>query len=300
MRDKRLLRREFAQDYSRYARQSVAVGPGSHSAWTNENLECQLTKDYHRVEKGLALPAPKRPFGHDLGRRLDKLIARAQEMKIDAPYVGAAREARQALDLWNSTGQIVDQVSPLDSGRPERLGVSDEFFRSRHSVRDFTGEAIERRTLLHAVELATQSPSVCNRQPWHVRLLTDRQSIQRALQFQNGNRGFTEVIPALYIVTVDQRLFAGAGERNQAWIEGGIFASSLVWALHAEGLESCMLNMSVVNAVSTRLRAEFDIEDQEVVICMIAAGHGRPGHRRARSLRRTIEDLMRPSPVEQS
>jgi nitroreductase len=111
------------------------------------------------------------------------------------------------------------------------------------------------------------------------------------LRFQSGNTGFTDSIPTLAVITTDTRYFSGIGERNQAWIEGGLFAMSFVWALHALGYDTCMLNMSVPNKTAAALRAEASIDDAEQVIMMIAIGRGRPGHRRARSPRKSVSEV---------
>ncbi len=114
-----------------------------------------------------------------------------------------------------------------------------------------------------------------------------------ALSLQNGNSGFGSAVPTVALVTVDTQLFAGPGERNQGWIDGGLFSMSFVWALHGLGLDSCMLNLSLRNGRSDALRRTLDIPDYELPIMMIAIGYARPGHRVARSPRRPIDEIVR-------
>ena len=68
---------EFVQDASRYRRFAAESGR-SPSRMTDSQLEAQLTKDYHRVEKGLALREPRRPFGAEVEARLNKYLPEAQ------------------------------------------------------------------------------------------------------------------------------------------------------------------------------------------------------------------------------
>ncbi|MBS4753334.1 nitroreductase family protein [Nocardioides sp. zg-ZUI104] len=148
---------------------------------------------------------------------------------------------------WNRGGQVVDEVSPLRT--PQERGVNDpeRFFGTRHSVRDYDDRPVQEDLLMRAVELAINTPSACNRQAWHVRFFRGN-DVVRVLRHQNGNSGFAENVPCVAVVTVDARLFAGAGERNQGWIEGGLFSMSLLyWALHSLGADGCMLNMSLTN-----------------------------------------------------
>ena len=115
----------------------------------------------------------------------------------------------------------------------------------------------------------------------------------RILRFKSGNTGFADSIATLAVVTTDTQIFAGIGERNQAWIERGLFSMSFVWALHALGYDTCMLNMSVRNKVSVALRREAGIDDAELIIMMIDIGRGRPRHCRARLPRKVLDSVIR-------
>ncbi|GAA4741716.1 hypothetical protein GCM10023328_23660 [Modestobacter marinus] len=123
-------------------------------------------------------------------------------------------------------------------------------------------------------------------------LRPDPARIARLAGLQNGNAGFRDQIPCLLVVTVDAKLFAGAGERNQRWVDGGLYAMSLVWALHAQGVASCMLNWSVGHAQSRRLRGAAGIPDHLDVVTLVAAGHPRDGLRVARSPRRPVDEVL--------
>ena len=54
-----------------------------------------------------------------------------------------------------------------------------------------------------------------------------------------GNAGFGDRVPLVLVITSDLQTFFAPEERNQAWIDGGMFAMSLVHALHSLGLASC-------------------------------------------------------------
>jgi len=282
------LHREFHSDRLRYARHCV---PGEvESGVEGRNREAQLTKDYHRLEKALALRAPRKPFGIAVASRLESLLDEARPAELRAPYVHHATTALAALESWNTFGDRSDEVTPTPEPLDRRLQDLDQFFMSRHSVRDFDAEPVSQTVLDHAVELAINTPSVCNRQAWNVRYFHAPETID-VLRFQNGNSGFGDKVPAVALITVDARMFAGPGERNQGWIDGGLFAMSLVWALHGLGLDTCMLNMSLRNSQVDDLRKAIGLQDHELVIMMIAVGHGREGHRVTRSPRRTVAEV---------
>lgn len=281
--------REYAADRRRYLANMMPDDRAIDTRLRGRNLEAQITKDYHRIEKGLALRNPRQPFGYEVKTRLEMLLPFAEPGQ---EYAEHARSALSALDEWNSEGTIAEDISPRRiPDVASRNAAPEDFFRSRHSVRDFTPAPITKDLLVRAVSLALCSPSVCNRQSWRVHFFHGSEATE-VLAFQNGSAGFRETVPTIAVVTVDTRAFAGAKERNQAWIEGGIFSMSLVWALHALGLDSCMLNMSVPTEKADALRRRVDASDAELVIMMVAIGQAREGHRRARSPRRDVDDVV--------
>ena len=282
---------DFAADYRRYARSALS-SEGVSANMTPTQLEAQITKDYHRVEKGLALANPKRPFGADVSERLAALVPRAEAAAPSASYLTPAAAARSALARWNTTGEIDEQVAPTSPRQSApSFANAEELFETRHSVRDFAEKRPSRESIERALALAMRSPSVCNRQPWSVRLYAG-ESVSTVLQHQNGNRGFAGLTPVVALVSVDVAHFAGPGERNQAWIEGGIFASTFVWALHSIGIASCMLNLSLTTSRANALRTATGMKANEIPIMMIAIGEARPGHRIARSRRRELDELV--------
>ncbi|WP_166651656.1 nitroreductase family protein [Arthrobacter sp. AG258] len=254
-----------------------------------------MTKDYHRVEKGLALRHPRSKFGADVMARLSMLLPVASAEYPEAPYTRFAIEASEALGLWNSGHGVDEEIAPTSESlvTPQwDIGFVETFFNSRKSVRQFDlDRPVSQDLLARATRLASTTPSVCNRQPWKVRFyLGDH--VSNVLAYQNGNAGFRHEVPCVGLITVDTRMFAGASERNQPWIEGGVFAMSLVYALHGVGLQSCMLNMSVLNKHASVVRAATGLEDAEQIIMMVAIGHAPSSYRVARSPKRDISELM--------
>ena len=278
--------REFSLDLIRYWRHSLPVHSNlAFARRSSKNLEAQLIMDYHSIEKGMALPTPKRPYGRGKADQIGRAIPLGREIGVSESVISVAESAQAAVRTWNDDGSLSAEIAPVATGGNRGVADADVFFQSRHSVRDFSDREVSDEELAHAVRLALQSPSVCNRQSWLVRFFRGA-DVSRALSHQKGNTGFGHVVPAVALVTVDTRLFVGSGERNQPWIEGGIFSMSLVWALHALGLDSCMLNLSLDNKWVEALRKEFSIPEYESAIMMIAIGYGRDGHRVARSPRR--------------
>ena len=121
-----------------------------------------------------------------------------------------------------------------------------------------------------AISIAQSTPSVCNRQTWRTHVFLDKEQIKEILKYQNGNRGFGEDAAAILIVTASLPYFIGVGERNQAFIDGGMYAMTLVYALHSLGLGTCCLNLWVSQVWILGCNEVAKIPCDEVLIMMIA------------------------------
>lgn len=237
--------RETVEDARRHIRYSAATDGRSALSRQARQIEAQLTKDYHRIEKGLALRNPRPKFGADPAARLRRDLPRYEALDGHSPVVVShAMSALEGLEQWHANESHTDG-GPTKLPTPYKgLSEAETFFRSRASIRDFADRSLDPDIVRSAADLALCSPSVCNRQAWALWAFHDRATIDRLAALQNGNAGFREQIPCLLVVAVDARLFAGSGERNQRWIDGGLYVMSLAWALHAQG--SRLLHVELV------------------------------------------------------
>lgn len=167
-----------------------------------------------------------------------------------------------------------------------------DFFWSRSSVRQFAPDPVTPEELELAVSIAQRSPCVCNRQSGRVRALTERSDISDALAIQGGARGFEREVPLLLVISSELANFQGAGERNQCWVDGGLFAMSLMWGLHSLGLVSCALNWSKEPAVDRELKSRFDIPASESIIFLLAVGRPPEEFTVARSPRKPLNEVL--------
>ncbi len=286
-----------------------------------ENLAAIITMEYHRLEKGLALQNRKVGAGQDVVVRL--LHAIQAQFKLQ----GASEEGAiglRTLEVYleetpreNLNAETIEHLSLLKQLKnnycgAEALGMhggyrdttADEirsysgkaqvdFLRRRHSIRSYSEEAISAAIIHEITEIALSTPSVCNRQAWSVYALTKKELILKALAFQNGNRGFADGIPLLFVVAADLRRFVSVEERNQGWIDGGLFSMTLMLAIHAKGLGSCPLNWSATRENDRGLRKLLGIPEHEVVIMMISAGNLPTQFKVTASPRRSVTSILK-------
>jgi nitroreductase len=252
---------------------------------------------YHALEKGFSLPSPRAGFGKEkallllnaMDKHLEKFKPSLQfysALKVLECYLSYLKELdfdfdgieRKLKTLKNkveeknlaqggfkkTSREIIQSNSQIDLSK---------FFESRHSIRNFSAVEVERALLYQAIKMAQKSPSVCNRQSARVYIYNNDARGKAILNCQNGNKGFGHTANKILIITSELGAFLSVGERNQCWIDGGLFAMSIIYALHSLGLGTCCLNWSMEKEDDLKLRKEANISESENVIMLIAVGH---------------------------
>ncbi|MCA1920535.1 MAG: nitroreductase family protein, partial [Flavobacterium piscis] len=102
--------------------------------------------------------------------------------------------------------------------------------------------------------------------------IREKTTKEKALALQNGNRGFGFLADKILVVTEDLNYFLSIAERNEAYINGGMFSMNLLYALHFYGIGACPLNWCAEKSNDMALRKLCLIPENEIIIMMIAIG----------------------------
>lgn len=287
-----ILIREYFYDASRFSKWSSSLRDPNCKA----QIAAHITMDYHRLEKGMALPEPRRGFGKDVVERLLTNIDRYHEnygadelCSIAVGVLAVYQDRQKMLDFHNEKlDASLDKIGFLNKNLHKNYGVkrvsnkdlfpfdtedAERFIYSRQSVRNFTGELVSNEAIQRIVKLAQRAPSVCNRQCGRLYYTNDKKRISEVLKFQNGNSGFGHTLGGVFIVAADLSAFTSMGERNQSYVDGGIFAMQTLAAIHSQALGGCMLNWSMTSDRDKELRKEFGIPPEHIIITLIGFGH---------------------------
>lgn len=304
----------FAYDEERFWRYSGAWKGGQRK----EAQLAGLTVSYHVIEKGLTMPARRLGFGQGVVKELvgqieafaerygsdDSQIRHAvgvvrayHDLHVDAGY---RFEDRQLWDLLNdflSKHREIPAAVQHHVTREEFYVSKNadfaQFSRSRHTVRNFdSSRGVEVAKIRCAVRLAMTAPSACNRQHAAVYCLSNRDLCLKVLQLQGGNRGFGHLADKVLIVTADTQRTLLPRERNDAFVNGGMFLMNLCYALHHEEVAHCILTWAQNPDVDQELRRLVPIKNSEVVIALLACGEAPAEFNVAASPRRDLESVL--------
>lgn len=303
---------DYLYDFSRYFRYSSTFYYGSRN-----NRLSRITAMYHSVERGLALPEVIPGFG---AQNIAYLVEAIEEYIRIFDVDNTLSPAAGALDAYLRYNQDkgVDppnrvaiervlyklrqiRIEERDGGTIElsrssihnaSSNVTADFFLKRYSIRQYTDEEVSTADIDAAIVIAQKSPAVCNRQECRVYVVHDKKLMSKMLAIQ-GSRGFNHQINKLLVVTNQLTAFYGMNERNQCWIDGGMFAMSLILGLHAQGLGTCCLNWSKSALQDREMRKLLRLPPPEVIITLVAVGHLPAKLLVARSVRQPLASAHR-------
>jgi hypothetical protein len=190
-----------------------------HFSTKTENSSISyIIRLYHSIEKGLTMPNFRFGFGKTTMQVLIKEIERHYKtfgtsdqlehaVKVVSEYDFCHKHANFTLDseLETKIDKLLKKFPEIKATSVQVDKSSDEYFKdvnndflafseSRKSVRNFSEKPVEIDRILEAIKIAQNAPSACNRQPGRVKIISDQNMKVKALELQNGNRGFDKTI----------------------------------------------------------------------------------------------------------
>jgi len=297
----------------------------NHSLYRNkksfENLEADLILNYHSIEKGLLFENTRPYFAKERVMKLHKILIKdsiisnvhKSQVKVGYQVMCEYFELHQKLGFEIKDFYTIEQYyfyksklacyyQPSFSGAIEFERTEfynsintnfQEFSNSRKSIRNFTGEKIDIERIKTAIDLAKNAPSVCNRQASKVYLVEDKLKIDKILKIQGGFTGYSENVSQLLILTNDRSYYYTLGERNQFYIDGGLFLLNLLYALHFYKIANCPANWGKLVQEEKLLDHVIKIPKAEKIICMIPIGEAVQNFKVTLSKRRDTEEILK-------
>lgn len=257
---------------------------------TRTKYNYKVLKAYHKIEKSLSFTKRNKTSGNaaalELVNLLHKIIERFGSFNhIDDQAIFVLKKYSEVNDecsveiinfLNKYDNKLASESATIDFSKEQlymgKLIDPENFFLSRYSIREFSDKKIQLSEIYRAINLALKTPSACNRQPWKVYIYQDDKIIQEILKYQNGNAGFGHKIKNLMIICSDMEAFDTSNERNQHWIDGGMFSMSLIMSLHSLGIGSCCLNWSKGFKDDNQLKNKLNIPKSYGILMLLALG----------------------------
>ncbi len=280
-----------------------------------QQLESKLSFHAHALEKGLSHENLRLGFGKTALKKLAETlnvyvrkgfnkssISYRNAISVLSEYRRLHLESGYKIDYFNQLfDTFMDEIDADKSGlggvlyitkKPTNKQNFKELFESRWSVREYSDRPVDVSKVKDAIRLSMKSPSVCNRQSARVHIITNAETIKRVLKVQGGFTGY-DAPPILLVVTSDMRTFLASTERNQPYIDGGIFSMSLLMSLEFYGLAACPLNAMFNKKRDVLVKTITGIQNYEALIMFISVGSFKTTSKVPRSFRITAEEVIK-------
>lgn len=309
------LKNEFLLIYD--ARQFLKFYRSKSRPAINEmQLRARLTYYVHKIEKGLSYVDIKPGFGKVPLKQLAETMRaynNEQYDKKDKAYLNALSAIREYVTVHPSNsadvqyvknifldiyGEAIESTSNLAGAlrvlRESKLenGTKNfaELFIQRCSVRDYDSTPVDVSLIKDAIDIAAKTPSACNRQPCHVYCITDKEVIRKAQVIQISMASY-ETPPMLLLITSSYSSYLNLTERREPFIDGGMFAMSLLLALEYKQLATCLFNAMFNIDQEKAMRDLIGFQKSEVPIVLIAVGNFKATSKVPKSFRYSIDEI---------
>jgi len=144
--------------------------------------------------------------------------------------------------------------------------------RARRSVRWYTNDRVPRSVIDSALEVASQAPSSCNRQPFRYLFFDEPDQVQVIAKLPRGTAGFAENIPCIAAVIGDLSNFSNSCDRHGIYIDTGLSVMGFLYALETENIGSCILNWPDVEQLERKMEDQLELQKHERLVMLIAIG----------------------------
>lgn len=286
--------RIYMYDLSRFYKQSNVK-----QLFSNEDAyKGRLTILYHVLEKGLTMPETRLGFGAPVVSDLLALLTRYKELGYRTDALEFEHSCRVLVEYFTfhalrgfvlpaalsasyaqfqAAVELGEATQQLHFTRERYFQHKDaafaDFFQSRYSCRNYSDVPIPKEIIRNSIKIAMKSPTSCNRQLNRIYVISDPLLKAELLKLQYGNRGFGHLASTLFVLTANISYFQGVNDRNESYINTGMFAMSLLSALHHYEIGACPLNWSVDHKRDSALRELLSIPDNERIGLVVSAGY---------------------------
>ena len=288
-------------------RETKAVLAGRRIFELNRNSPNETSslvrRNVHRLEKGILMRPRRSVFALDYvqetvdayahliqeqdkndDRRREELawahdvISEYFKITDKHPRTDKARETFRALADPSSL-RAVTSIPYKRSSQDYQIPCYDalvQLSKQRRSVRWFKQIPVDRSLVLKALEVATQAPSACNRQPFIFRFYDDPEMLRKVAKLPGGTKGFAHNFPMIAVVIGELRNYYSEKDRHLIYIDSSLAVMSFIFALETLGLSSCCINWPDIKEAEEQARNILELEEDQRPIMFIAIGHADP------------------------
>ncbi|MEM1108506.1 MAG: nitroreductase family protein [Planctomycetota bacterium] len=188
------------------------------------------------------------------------------------------RSSEPASERSSPTEGTALRVPFKRSGNPLRIDIDGlhELAIRRRSVRWYLAKPISRKIIDRAVQIAAESPSACNRQPYFFRVFDNPELAQRLGSIPMGTKGFSHQFPVFIVIVGKLGAYPFSRDRHAIYVDASLAAMALQLSLEAQGVSSCSINWPDIPSKNREMAEALRLADDERIVMCMSAGYSDP------------------------
>ncbi|KTF13164.1 nitroreductase family protein [Pseudoalteromonas sp. H103] len=276
-----------------------------------------LRRNIHRLEKGLIMQPRRDVFGKAfIGETVDAFVLAVKQNALKES------EGNWFNDVLSKYFEVVSSSLEIDSARKKYESVCQErkilnraksipyaresiketnisfeqlevLYKQRRSIRWYEDKAVDISLINKAVDIATQAPSACNRQPFKFHTVMNKDKVKKVADCAMGTTGFSHNLQTIIAVVGDLSAYPAERDRHVIYIDGSLVTMQLMLALETLGLSTCAINWPDIETREKMLDELLGLNKHERTIMLLAVGYADPKGGIPFSQKKNCSDLIK-------
>lgn len=282
-----------------------------------EDSSVLLRRNIHRLEKGLIMQPRRDVFGKAfIGETVDAFVLAVKQNALKES------EGNWFNDVLSKYFEVVSSSLEIDSARKKYESVCQEskilnraksipyaresiketnisfeqlevLFKQRRSIRWYEDKVVDISLINKAVDIATQAPSACNRQPFKFHTVMNKDKVKKVADCAMGTTGFSHNLQTIIAVVGDLSAYPAERDRHVIYIDGSLVTMQLMLALETLGLSTCAINWPDIETREKMLDELLGLNKHERTIMLLAVGYADPKGGIPFSQKKNCSDLIK-------
>jgi nitroreductase len=201
------------------------------------------------------------------------------EVTDSHPKINNLREKYVSIESKIETDnnkQFIPYKRILGTQKKATFDSFSELAKLRRSVRWFRQKKVPRELVDKAIEVASLSPSACNRQPFEYIIIDEKKLLEKVVQLPMGTGGYSGNIPMMLISIGNLDAYFSERDRHLIYIDASLANMSLMYALETLGLSSCPINWPDVESREKKMAELLNLKVHQRPIMCMAVGYPDP------------------------
>jgi nitroreductase len=300
---------QIVKNRLRYKFDALYFGISMNQA-SKANLH-NFRRNIHRLEKGLSYQTIKDVFAEDYILETINYLKEAKTKNTFDQNTVAWGEA--VLELYFKTCKHTERIAtayqqyqnlnvnncypgwvPYSEHKRPKLEITyDSLYQlalRRRSVRFYLDKKIEPHIIQQAIQIASQSPSACNRQSFKFLFFNDKPFVDKLAALPGGVVGYE--LPSIVVVIGSYRGYFDVRDINAPIIDSSLATMAFLFGLETLELSSVCINWPNLPDREEKIRQLIHLEKDEFVVMMVGVGYPDANGKIPYSAKKALSDLL--------